>query len=60
MNSSETSSGRGRRTIQREVDNRLSRMILDGQIQPGQQVTVGAADGQLTFGVDAPAAAADG
>ncbi len=49
-----------RRTIQREVDNRLSRMILDGQIQSGQRVTVGAADGQLTFGVGAPAAAAGG
>jgi ATP-dependent Clp protease ATP-binding subunit ClpC len=38
-----------RRTIQREVDNPLSRMLLDGQIQPGQRVTVAAADGRLTF-----------
>ena len=28
-----------RRTIQREVDNPLSRMLLDGQILPGQEVT---------------------
>jgi ATP-dependent Clp protease ATP-binding subunit ClpC len=33
-----------RRTIQREVDNRLSAMLLDGRLGPGQQVTV-AADG---------------
>ncbi len=29
-----------RRTIQREVDNRLSAMLLDGRLQPGQHVTV--------------------
>ena len=29
-----------RRTIQREVDNRLSAMLLDGLLQPGQHVTV--------------------
>ena len=29
-----------RRTIQREVDNRLSSMLLDGRLQPGQHVTV--------------------
>jgi ATP-dependent Clp protease ATP-binding subunit ClpC len=38
-----------RRTIQREVDNRLSKMLLDGQIMPGQQVTVGVRDGHLAF-----------
>ncbi len=38
-----------RRTIQREVDNPLSRMLLDGQIQPGQDVTVDAHDGRLVF-----------
>jgi ATP-dependent Clp protease ATP-binding subunit ClpC len=38
-----------RRTIQREVDNQLSRRLLDGQISPGQVVTVDVADGQLTF-----------
>jgi ATP-dependent Clp protease ATP-binding subunit ClpC len=38
-----------RRTIQREVDNQLSRMLLDGQVSPGQEVTVGVRDGHLTF-----------
>jgi ATP-dependent Clp protease ATP-binding subunit ClpC len=38
-----------RRTIQREVDNQLSRMLLDGQIAPGQEVTVDVSDGHLTF-----------
>ncbi|MFC6016505.1 ATP-dependent Clp protease ATP-binding subunit [Plantactinospora solaniradicis] len=40
-----------RRTIQREVDNRLSRMLLDGTLVPGQRVTVGARNGELTFDV---------
>ena len=39
-----------RRVIQREIDNELSRLLLDGQIQPGQQVTVDVRDGQLAFG----------
>jgi ATP-dependent Clp protease ATP-binding subunit ClpC len=38
-----------RRTIQREVDNQLSRMLLDGQVLPGQEVEVDASDGHLTF-----------
>src|SRR5215469_14830949 len=38
-----------RRTIQREVDNKLSRMLLDGQVRPGQQVTVDVRDGHLAF-----------
>ena len=38
-----------RRVIQREVDNQLSRLLLDGQLTAGQQVTVGVRDGQLTF-----------
>ena len=38
-----------RRTIQREVDNQLSRMLLDGQIATGQDVTVDVRDGQLAF-----------
>jgi ATP-dependent Clp protease ATP-binding subunit ClpC len=38
-----------RRTIQREVDNQLSRRLLDGQVAAGQHVTVDAADGRLTF-----------
>ncbi|GAA4577140.1 ATP-dependent Clp protease ATP-binding subunit [Micromonospora coerulea] len=42
-----------RRVIQREVDNRLSRMLLENQISPGQKVIVDARDGQLTFDVTA-------
>ncbi|RKR92548.1 ATP-dependent Clp protease ATP-binding subunit ClpC [Micromonospora pisi] len=40
-----------RRTIQREIDNRLSRMLLDGSLAPGQRITIDAADGALTFDV---------
>jgi ATP-dependent Clp protease ATP-binding subunit ClpC len=40
-----------RRTIQREVDNQLSKMLLDGQVLPGQQVTVDVRDGHLAFTV---------
>ncbi|PZH13125.1 AAA family ATPase, partial [Streptomyces sp. NTH33] len=39
-----------RRTIQREVDNHLSRLLLDGRVREGSRVTVGVADGRLTFG----------
>jgi ATP-dependent Clp protease ATP-binding subunit ClpC len=35
-----------RRTIQREVDNKLSSMLLDGRLVPGQHVTV-ARDGDV-------------
>jgi ATP-dependent Clp protease ATP-binding subunit ClpC len=38
-----------RRTIQREVDNQLSRMLLDGQISAGQEVTVDVGGEGLTF-----------
>ncbi len=38
-----------RRVIQREVDNELSRRLLDGQINPGQKVVVDVGDGRLTF-----------
>ena len=38
-----------RRTIQREVDNQLSRMLLDGQLMAGQEVLVDVSDGHLTF-----------
>ena len=38
-----------RRTIQREVDNQLSRMLLDGKITAGEQVTVDVQDGRLAF-----------
>jgi ATP-dependent Clp protease ATP-binding subunit ClpC len=41
-----------RRTIQREVDNRLSSMLLDGWLKPEQHVRVGVADGQPSFAVD--------
>jgi len=36
-----------RRAIQREVDNRLSRLVLGGQLGAGRRVTVGVADGEL-------------
>ncbi|WP_290857227.1 ATP-dependent Clp protease ATP-binding subunit [Hamadaea sp.] len=42
-----------RRTIQREVDNRLSEMLLDGRIGPGSRVVVDARDGELA--VESPA-----
>ncbi|MFI5835655.1 ATP-dependent Clp protease ATP-binding subunit [Micromonospora sp. NPDC051300] len=42
-----------RRVIQREVDNRLSRMLLENEISPGQKVTVDARDDQLVFEVSA-------
>lgn len=38
-----------RRTIQREVDNRLSGLLLQGRLSPGQHVTVAVRDGELTF-----------
>ena len=40
-----------RRTIQRRVDNDLSRMVLDGSLNPGDKVVVGAEGGELTFEV---------
>ncbi|SIM67197.1 ATP-dependent Clp protease ATP-binding subunit [Micromonospora cremea] len=42
-----------RRVIQREVDNHLSRMLLESAISPGQKVTVDAREGALTFDVTA-------
>jgi ATP-dependent Clp protease ATP-binding subunit ClpC len=42
-----------RRVIQREVDNHLSRMLLESAISPGQKVIVDARDGALTFDVTA-------
>ncbi|MFF1308453.1 ATP-dependent Clp protease ATP-binding subunit [Streptomyces sp. NPDC058307] len=38
-----------RRTIQREVDNQLSRMLLDGTVEEGGRVTVDAEAGALEF-----------
>jgi ATP-dependent Clp protease ATP-binding subunit ClpC len=41
-----------RRTIQRLVENELSRMVLGGELEPGSTVTVDAADGKLRFDVE--------
>ncbi|MEU3894873.1 ATP-dependent Clp protease ATP-binding subunit [Streptomyces sp. NPDC045251] len=38
-----------RRTIQREVDNELSRLLLDGRVTEGGRVTVDVEDGRLAF-----------
>ncbi|MFV0132829.1 ATP-dependent Clp protease ATP-binding subunit [Streptomyces sp. HMX87] len=38
-----------RRTIQREVDNELSRLLLDGRVSDGGRVTVDVEDGRLAF-----------
>jgi ATP-dependent Clp protease ATP-binding subunit ClpC len=40
-----------RRTVQRRVDNQLSRMILDGSLEPGDKAVVSAQDGELIFEV---------
>jgi ATP-dependent Clp protease ATP-binding subunit ClpC len=40
-----------RRTIQRDIDNQLSRMLLDGSLNSGQRVVVDVKDGALTFAV---------
>ena len=40
-----------RRTIQREVDNRLSAMLLGGELSPGQHVTVAEEGDALAFRV---------
>ncbi|CAM5530139.1 ATP-dependent Clp protease ATP-binding subunit [Streptomyces aurantiogriseus] len=38
-----------RRTIQREVDNQLSRLLLDGRVKEGDRVTVDVDGGRLAF-----------
>ncbi len=38
-----------RRTIQREVDRPMSRLLLDGRISPGDRVRVEVEDGRLAF-----------
>lgn len=38
-----------RRTIQREVDNQLSRLMLDGRVKEGETVRVEVQDGRLAF-----------
>jgi ATP-dependent Clp protease ATP-binding subunit ClpC len=45
-----------RRTIQRLVENELSRMVLSDAIGPGDRVTVDALEGELRFDIDAGAA----
>ncbi|WP_175407444.1 ATP-dependent Clp protease ATP-binding subunit [Streptomyces sp. TRM64462] len=42
-----------RRTIQREVDNELSRLLLDGRLEAGGRVRVDAVDGRLDFRTEA-------
>jgi ATP-dependent Clp protease ATP-binding subunit ClpC len=50
-----------RRAIQREVDSRLSRLMLDGHVRSGQRVRVVESEGHLDFEVeDAREAAATG
>lgn len=46
-----------RRTIQREVDDVLSDMLLDNRLRPGQSIEVGTGDEGLTFTVRSSAAA---
>ena len=45
-----------RRTIQRRVENELSRMVLGGSVQPGDKVVVGVEDDDLNFEVESGAA----
>ncbi|GAA0478275.1 ATPase AAA [Actinoplanes capillaceus] len=45
-----------RRTIQRELDNRLSKMLLAADLAPGRTVRVDTRDGSLTFDVALTAA----
>ncbi|WP_187645997.1 ATP-dependent Clp protease ATP-binding subunit [Actinoplanes teichomyceticus] len=40
-----------RRTIQRELDNRLSKMLLGADLAPGHTVRVDARDGELSFDI---------
>ena len=41
-----------RRTIQRLVENELSRMVLSGAVNEGDRITVDATDGELGFDVE--------
>ncbi|MFI2433138.1 ATP-dependent Clp protease ATP-binding subunit [Streptomyces sp. NPDC018693] len=45
-----------RRTIQREVDNQLSRLLVDGRVKEGDRVTVDVEDGKLAFRTGEPPA----
>jgi ATP-dependent Clp protease ATP-binding subunit ClpC len=49
-----------RRAIQREVDNALAGLLLDGRLAAGRHVVVDVADGALDLRVDAPEPAAAG
>ncbi|MDJ1136348.1 ATP-dependent Clp protease ATP-binding subunit [Streptomyces iconiensis] len=46
-----------RRTIQREVDNRLSRMLLGGELSPHTRLLVDVEDGKLEFRTEGAGAA---
>jgi ATP-dependent Clp protease ATP-binding subunit ClpC len=48
-----------RRTIQRLVENELSRMVLDGSVQPGDKITVDTDGDELTFEVESGGAQID-
>ncbi|WP_329417471.1 ATP-dependent Clp protease ATP-binding subunit [Streptomyces sp. NBC_00704] len=48
-----------RRTIQREVDNRLSRLLLDGRVAEGDRITVDVEDGRLAFRTRPPVPTAE-
>jgi ATP-dependent Clp protease ATP-binding subunit ClpC len=45
-----------RRTIQRRVENELSRLVLSGEVEPGDKVVVGADGDELSFDVERGAA----
>ncbi|TDC91635.1 ATP-dependent Clp protease ATP-binding subunit [Saccharopolyspora aridisoli] len=46
-----------RRAIEREVDDRISDLILDGELTEGTRLRVGTRDGGLDFQVEAPVGA---
>ncbi|MER5429429.1 ATP-dependent Clp protease ATP-binding subunit [Streptomyces sp. NPDC002588] len=48
-----------RRTIQREVDNQLSRLLLDGRVKDGDRVRVEVEDGRLAFRTRPPVPTAE-
>ncbi|HEX8007125.1 MAG TPA: ATP-dependent Clp protease ATP-binding subunit, partial [Trebonia sp.] len=48
-----------RRTIQREVDNKLSSMLLDGKLKPGHHVTVAIEDDSLSLRIGPRAISAE-
>ncbi|ANZ21665.1 hypothetical protein SNOUR_42185 [Streptomyces noursei ATCC 11455] len=54
--------GRGprRRTIQYELDNRLSKMLPDCSLNPGNTVVADRRDGELKLALETPSAGKDG